>query len=114
MCKVPEGSISHGTLRPQDLLRTFMQTLMDLSIERYQEIWLDEFVANLYVDQFIYDLADDDDWWYGELASYLLCEAEAALESLAPEGMYFGCLEGDGSDFGFWSYEVEELSNDNS
>lgn len=25
-----------------------------------------------------------------------------ALDAICPEGTYFGTLEGDGSDFGFW------------
>ena len=108
MCKVPEGSISHGTLRTQDLLRSFMKTLMDVNIQRYEEIWLDEFVVSLYNDSVIYELPDDDEWWDSPHAYYLLAMAQTALDEIAPEGMYFGAHEGDGCDFGFWSYEIEE------
>jgi len=31
-----------------------------------------------------------------------------ALNEYAPDGYYFGAIEGDGSDFGFWAIEDED------
>ena len=67
------GSISTGTLRPEDLLPRFMGALEELTgtiEERYDEDNMDE-------------LIDD-------------------LNNACPPFVYFGALEGDGADFGFW------------
>jgi len=38
----------------------------------------------------------------------VLEEVREKLEESAPEGTYFGTLEGDGTDFGFWPLESDE------
>ena len=73
MAEFQLGSISTGTLRPEDLLPRFMGALEELTgtiEERYDEDNMDE-------------LIDD-------------------LNNACPPFVYFGTLEGDGADFGFW------------
>ncbi|MCG6115871.1 MAG: hypothetical protein MEQ84_11795 [Mesorhizobium sp.] len=79
------GSISHGTLRVEDLLDAFATELDYLSGDN---------VACAQVAA----LPDFE----GEEAVTLLGELNERLEDLAPAYCYFGAHEGDGSDFGFW------------
>ncbi len=97
--KVQLGTISHGTLRTEDLLGEFLSTLEYLAptkaakaqngyrrvLRRWEEDGWD-------------DLAVEDK----ENLEYCLEGVTEALEELAPPFCYFGCCEGDGSDFGFW------------
>lgn len=100
------GSVSHGTLREQDLLGTFWGILAEYDNDR---------AANLAIE---YDLDDTnhgaDDWetWADENlggdTQWLLEDLFDALGELAPEGTYFGAHPGDGSDFGFWAHDDPE------
>lgn len=88
------GSISHGTLRTEDLLQAFADTLENLDPT-------DKYFALIREAR-----AVDPD---SETASYLVNEElYDALNDLAPEGTYFGAHPGDGSDFGFWPVEEWE------
>jgi len=84
--KAQIGSISHGTLRTEDLLSAFADELEwltgpnDLSKEA-QEINPES-----------------------EEASELVNDLIDALQELAPPYCYFGAHEGDGADFGFWFF----------
>lgn len=92
--KVSIGTISHGTLRTEDLLEAFADELERLegapnSLTLAVTGLLDE------------EDHDSDDWI--ERASYMVNEQLFdALNEFAPAHTYFGTLEGDGSDFGFW------------
>jgi hypothetical protein len=112
-----EGTISHGTLRPQDLIPAFMDALCYLDRKQYLEMVIElgeigcpigiAVVASGYVEGI--DATDDHPWWDGEDASYLLNETlYDSLNGLAQDGFYFGSHPGDGSDFGFWQHEEEE------
>jgi hypothetical protein len=108
MRAAPFGSISHGTLRVEDLLETFAEALDSLlrsqprSFKRapyrakireaYAALRAMETGAEHYADEVVQDLAD-------------------ALSDFAPPYGYFGASEGDGSDFGFWlsSYSLEDF-----
>jgi len=98
------GTISHGTLRTQDLLRTFADELERLnpfnSLRRCIEArrLADELDAGDYPDA---ALLDDS----GDALDALIDE----LDRIAGmHGAYFGTSEGDGSDFGFWQAEAED------
>lgn len=99
------GSVSHGTLRPQDLIPTFLDLTRELAPDEYAQLCAQPFgpiPAHALED-------DDADWWISEDAGYLLEELEDLLMSNAPNYCLFGPHEGDGSDFGFWPdwWEVE-------
>jgi len=108
--KAQIGSISHGTLRTEDLLDAFATELSWLARDindAAQRTIYQELAAEA-------ENAETDD--NGELvdadqASDLVNELIDAMNELAPPFCYFGASEGDGSDFGFWpSMEsIEEL-----
>src|SRR5947209_697852 len=97
------GTVSHGTLRTQDLLRAFAdeyERLLPFNGARLanEAREIAEAVEN-YPDNGPHDEAAD-----------VLAELEDALgEIAAREGdYYFGAIEGDGADFGFWATESVE------
>jgi hypothetical protein len=103
---IEPGSISHGTMRECDLIPTFMSTLHDFSPSRAAAI-TDEYGA-----AFIERCSTEDGLDYSltnemERQSWLLESLFDALDDIAPEGYYFGAIEGDGSDYGFWPAENE-------
>lgn len=51
---------------------------------------------------------DNDPWWDSIDAQCLLQDLCDVLDSYAPTGRYFGTHPGDGSDFGFWQFDLEE------
>lgn len=80
-------TISHGTMRPEDLIPKFLEVLEELnpkvgeSAKRWNELAIQEAQS-----QFLSELFD-------------------LLDQEAPEGFYFGPHPGDGSDYGFWQQE---------
>jgi hypothetical protein len=76
-------SLSHATLIEDDIFQAVMHLL---PVEMQREYWQ----------------ANDDD------RTIILNEdVFNYLDSIAPEGCYFGAHPGDGSDFGFWQEEFE-------
>jgi len=89
------GSISHGTMRPQDLIPAFLEVLKKLDPAKHAEL-----------SAYVGDEDDNSPWWDSEDASMLLNEdLFNALNACAPDGWYFGSHPGDGSDYGFWECE---------
>jgi hypothetical protein len=91
------GTLIHGTLRSEDLIPAFTRELAYLSDAQHP--LLDE------INQF--DWASEDIRLnigdsQQEIASELVNDLMDALNEYAPAHAYFGTLEGDGSDFGFW------------
>lgn len=84
------GSISSGTMRPEDLIPEYLYTLKQLDRKRYVAI-ADEYRA-------VIDEGEPDP----EQADYCLQALEDALQEFAPPFCYFGAHEGDGADYGFW------------
>lgn len=80
-------TISHGTMRPEDLIPKFLEVLEELnpkvseSAKRWNELAIQEAQS-----QFLSELFD-------------------LLDQEAPKGFYFGSHPGDGSDYGFWQME---------
>lgn len=103
--KPEPGSISHGTLRPQDLLRTFARELERLDGSNGYYALLNEARG-------LADELDNDGSGGGfgprEAAGEVIDELSEQLNARAPEGFYFGAHEGDGADFGFWAIEGGE------
>jgi len=96
------GSVSHGTLRPQDLMPAFLSALADLrqpipgNIEATKYM---EYVGDMFTTAAI---DEDDEFWDSEEVQFDMDDLIEALNNNLPPFVYFGTLEGDGSDFGFW------------
>lgn len=111
------GSISHGTLLPEDLIGTFtaeIESLILLNGTRDpSNDWTEQ--AREAMEQANEDHYDEDgNYVAGEDPEQEQWTLEAlfdALETFAPPYCYFGANEGDGSDFGFWPCwdSLEEL-----
>ncbi len=111
------GSISHGTCRTDDLLDTFAREL-DWQVQRNGEYFSRpenhgerDKLVNLAGEAF--DLLDSDnsvvDGKEDEASEMVNEDLINALESFAPPYCYFGTHPGDGSDFGFWPIDIEEI-----
>lgn len=102
------GTIIHGTLRDCDLVPAFMSVLREEAPEKAERI-IAEF-GQSFVDR-VCDPHGLDYSLTGEIEdAYWLTEMLwNAMEDIAPEGTYFGAIEGDASDFGFWPIEEEEV-----
>lgn len=92
--KVEFGTVSHGTLRPEDLIPAFADELRRLrgALPLYIAKQLREFNAAMTAGQ---DAAD-------EMGVELVQALEDGLQQYAPAYGYFGAHPGNGSDFGFW------------
>jgi hypothetical protein len=91
-----EGSVSHATMRTWDLLNAFIGPLAELGGEDDKALVM-ETREMLSHGEYSVEYGD-----HAEDASGLLDTLFDALDSLSPDGMYFGATEGDGSDYGFW------------
>lgn len=112
------GSISHGTLKTEDLLSAFLSE-MEWQMGRNGEYFAapENFgerdkMAGLIGDA--QDCFNDEDEIAEDKqdeADELVNELQDALGAFAPPYCYFGTHEGDGSDFGFWPFtaEIEDL-----
>jgi len=81
------GSVSSGTLRPEDLIAAFAAALDDLEPRSAVAAEAQEYDP---------ETADPD------VGNLLLEELFEALDDLAPSYCYFGAHDCDGADFGFW------------
>ncbi len=95
--QVPKmGSISWGTLRSKDLVRSFTSEYERLggrpsNIRRFDNVIIGNNLSASHDEELTWALED-------------LFEL---LNEMAPEGSYFGAHEGDGADFGFWLLSEE-------
>lgn len=113
--QIQEGTVVQATLRTDDLLEAFSDELHRL------DPWRAKVIRNAYPDPYAWlesrrkyrpnsrlDFFGDAPEKIAEEASFLVNEVlPEALDSHAPQGMHFGVLEGDASDFGFWYTERE-------
>ena len=94
MTKATLGSISSGTLRTEDLLPAFLDTLAALiedaadhkTLRTEAATWLDT----------------EEDKRDADAGTNIVDELLSLLDEYAPAYAYFGAHEGDGADFGFW------------
>ena len=84
-----EGTVSDGTLRPEDLVPVFADEYVRLGGNAGKVRSFYKHVKEYHMDNLQWDLEELFD----------------LLNGLAPEGYYFGAHEGDGADFGFWKTE---------
>ena len=81
---VPFGTISHGTLRAEDLIPRFYAELSQNEKAKYDAI----------------------DWEPMDGDAEKLDHLHDELNRNLPVGVYFGAHPGDGSDFGYWPEEL--------
>jgi hypothetical protein len=96
MAQFQLGSISTGTLRTEDLRHAFANTLEALEVgmpptPAGEPRWLN-----------LVEEARDDKFYADQDDQSVIDDLSDALNKFCPPFVYFGTLEGDGADFGFW------------
>ena len=99
MAEFQLGSISTGTLRQQDLLAAFLPYLNKES-EHAQEA--QAVLERITTDTWPPGIDNLEQYLTEFNTSELLDIIMDELQELCPPFVYFGTLEGDGADFGFW------------
>ncbi len=95
------GTISSGTLRPEDLIEAFLSELRPLRLSRQDRAAFRKLERE-------YEAIDpdadptDDDPDPAEVLSDILGEIEVIAESYVPDYCYLGATEGDGAEIGVW------------
>lgn len=89
------GSVSTGTLRPEDLIPSFLDEAESLRLPR------EERKIVRAIRKAVHD-ADDESAYWDEDADGDLDDLFGILENHVPDFCTFGAHEGDGSDFGVW------------
>lgn len=112
--KATIGSISSGTLHDQDLLQAFADELERLELANTGLIPSTDLIRQA---RDLIELLDNDDL-IGEprgeaemRAGDVIAELVDALDGYAPPYCYFGNVEGDRADYGFWPH-IESLEED--
>jgi hypothetical protein len=95
------GTISEGTLRPEDLIPAYISVVEDLRLTKAERAELTGIKRRVRIYE------RDDDWTL-EQADFDLDELTAIIENHLPDYAYFGSLEGDGACFGIWP-SIESL-----
>lgn len=90
------GSISSGTMRPEDLVPEFLYTLGQLDKAAHDKLCAE------YADVLDADCPDTDSEDYQDGMDYCLEALFDALSEHAPPYCCFGAHEGDVADYGFW------------
>lgn len=100
------GSISHGTMNPEDLIPRFMSHLFRQDPKRARQIW--KTYPNLLQALCDKNAGIKTDWWQSEEASQILNDdLFDEMDLYSPEGHHFGSHPGDGSDYGYWPNEED-------
>ena len=95
------GTLIHGTLRTRDLLEAFTGELERLDTEKFYASDIAQAYAWLELSEREFDGTQID-----IDATEYVHDFMTYLNDYAPDGYYFGSIEGDGSDFGFWQDEI--------
>lgn len=114
------GSVTSGTLRNEDLLETFADLLDEITLavikagegdfgERIKSQFLlaheARRLATLNAETTAPDLLETK-------SSEAITELIDTIGEYAPPMAYFGTLEGDGADFGFWPDDIDRLASE--
>lgn len=112
------GSVSHGTMRPEDLIPAFVACLDDLhkamSLDVRPGEEMDCVQAVSAKDDWLGALErrmEADGYYESKEADWDLEELFEHLNTFAPPYCYFGSHPGDGADYGFWP-SLEALEDD--
>lgn len=109
--QVSEGCVSSGTLRTEDLMKSFCEEIRRLSLRtpsivREAEAWLGGIQS--WRDYHELEACTDEQEEYETDGPALVARLDSHLNSLAPDGWRFGAHEGDGADFGWWRVDDED------
>jgi len=96
MAQFELGSISTGTLRPEDLIPAFNNALTQIHDGHYYDI--DEMMDDETGNAAEFGKQPSHDELQRRVVDRLMDE----LQDACPQFVYFGTHEGDGADFGFW------------
>ena len=96
MAQFQLGSISTGTLRPEDLIPAFNNALTQIHDGHYCDI--DEMMNDEAGNAAEFGKQPSNDELQRRVVDRLMDE----LQDACPPFVYFGTHEGDGADFGFW------------
>lgn len=110
------GTVSEGTLRPQDLIPKFMDVLSDMlddgAIVHDPTLHIPGLKClHCRVQDDLGDLERDMDrfdYFDSDRCADDLDHLFNLLNMAAPAGFYFGAHPGDGSDFGFWPEDGDD------
>jgi hypothetical protein len=97
------GTLSEGTLKPEDLISAFLWDLKRIRLTRAERQIVQRIAAR--DNMGVYETLDDSE------ASDDLEELTAIIENHLPDYAYFGTLEGDGAHFGIWP-AIEQAKED--
>lgn len=93
------GSVSSGTLRIEDLVPTFIEEARKHATTDAERTELDEMDAERTENGLSFISFDDHE---------NLARLFDMLNEAAPAGYYFGSHPGDGADYGFWAFDMED------
>lgn len=101
------GTVSHGTLRSEDLLDAFLWEAEHLRLTKDERSRVREIRAASKADE-------DADYWISGDAEEDVNTLQDILGNHVPPYCYFGAHPGDGSDFGVWISEslTDDCVND--
>ena len=102
--EVLEGTIIHGTLRNEDVIPALLRYLENMpkllvSVHQGTLVTIQDEVRSI-------EIRED---WDSEYATDVSMGLFDAINQHLPEGFYCGSTEGDGSDFGIWRLDTEEV-----
>ena len=97
----PIGSVSHGTMREEDLIPTFL-TELEYQLKHGPSVSRATRKAHY---ELLRAKVDDQSYWESDEPGYDLEVLFDALNEYAGPYFYFGTHPGDGSDYGYWLSE---------
>ena len=100
-------SLSHGTMRDQDLVKSFMDFMRENLPNEYAAIVAESENVKLVSDSL--NEPEDDSEQAGFFINEVLFET---IDRYAPLGHSFNSHPGDGSDYGFWQADDDYDEND--
>ena len=90
------GSVSTGTLKPEDLMVEFATKLYDMGYTAHPLVMkVNHLIMRLWPDSDNKPTIED--------ISEVVNDLQDALSEICPPFVYFGAHPDDGADFGFWS-----------
>lgn len=110
------GTVLHGTHRAEDIIPVFLSQLEYYNPTRATELNLELIECGFDCEHGHAVIGEDREGWpkafTPEIEGDFIADLFDALNEVAPPYCYFGSNEGDGSDFGFWPVDFEDIKED--